>query len=122
MLRSRAAFFFCLALILSFKGHVLLVAQEPSADQVMGLQGEYTDKADPDTPISFYVQQGKLVMESERHVPVELKPSSAVEFSIPGPKESKIRFTLDANGKATSVVFSRYRLRANRRAGASRLS
>ena len=41
-------------------------------DASAGLSGEYTDTADPDTPISFYVENGKLVVESERMVPTAL--------------------------------------------------
>ncbi len=109
MLRVRAAFLcFCLVLLFLFTSFALpyrLVAQEPSAAQLQALEGEYTNKADPDTPVSLYVQQGKLVFESARRVPVELKASSAVEFTIPDAR-TKVRFSLDANGKATSVVLS----------------
>src|SRR5271157_4877601 len=52
---------------------------EPSADQLVALSGEYTNPHEPDTPISFYVQDGKLIVESERNVPTELKPISAAE-------------------------------------------
>jgi hypothetical protein len=45
------------------------------------MSGEYTDPTDPDTPLSFYVKDGKLVVESERRVPTELKPVSATEFA-----------------------------------------
>jgi hypothetical protein len=40
------------------------------APQLEALSGEYTDaRAEPDTPLSFYIQDGKLVVESERNVP-----------------------------------------------------
>ena len=32
-----------------------------------------TKPAEPDTPLSFYVEGGKLMVESERGVPTELK-------------------------------------------------
>jgi putative CocE/NonD family hydrolase len=69
------------------------------------LAGEYTDPADPATPFSFYMQEGKLVVESDRQVPTELTAISSTEYGQP---ESKItfRFTLDANGRATAVVQS----------------
>ncbi len=107
MLRLRAALLFpCLILLFgSFTRPNRLAAQEPSAAQLQALEGEYTNKADPDTPVSLYVQQGKLIFESARRVPAELKASSAVEFTIPDAR-TKVRFSLDANGKATSVVLS----------------
>ena len=40
--------------------------------QLDALSGEYTNPDDPDTPLSFYVQNGKLIVESERQVPTEL--------------------------------------------------
>jgi uncharacterized protein len=110
LLRFRAAFFFCCCLALSFTSvfvasSPLLVAQEPSTAQLQALEGEYTNPADPDTPLSFYLQGGKLVYENERRVPAELKSSSAVEFAIPDAKAT-LRFSLDASGKATHVVLS----------------
>jgi putative CocE/NonD family hydrolase len=68
------------------------------------LSGEYTNPLEPDTPLSFYVQNGKLVVESERMVPTELKAISATEFRLPGDKDSTLRFTLDASGKGATVV------------------
>ena len=64
--------------------------------------GEYTDSYEPDTPLSFYVQNGKLTFESERIVPTELKPASATSFSIPDTKIT-VRFTVDDAGHADSV-------------------
>ena len=43
--------------------------------------------AEPDTPLSFYVQNGKLDVESERSVPTELKQTSPTQFAI---SETKI--------------------------------
>jgi hypothetical protein len=73
--------------------------------QLEALAGEYTDQNEPDTPVSFYVQDGKLVFESERNVPADLKPVSALEFSLHGAKFT-LRFALDADGHGSSVVFS----------------
>ena len=79
-------------------------AQTASADanavalaphQLGVLAGEYTDPKEPDTPLSFYVADGKLVVESERGLPVELTALSAVEFSLPDAK-NRYRFTLGA--------------------------
>jgi hypothetical protein len=76
-----------------------------SPAQLEGLAGEYTDPHEPDTPLSFYVQDGRLIVESERNVPTELKPVSAAEFSWPGAKFT-LRFILDAAGRGGSVIFS----------------
>src|SRR5579859_7965642 len=69
------------------------------------LAGEYNETAEPDTPLSFYAEGGKLMVESERGVPTELKSISAVEFSFPG-SNATVRFTLDAAGHASSALFS----------------
>jgi putative CocE/NonD family hydrolase len=76
-----------------------------SPAQLEGLAGEYTDPHEPDTPLSFYVQDGRLIVESERNVPTELKPVSAAGFSWPGAKFT-LRFILDAAGRGGSVIFS----------------
>jgi hypothetical protein len=91
----------CLALLPS----ALSVAQAVTPAQLEALSGEYTDSIEPDTPLSFYVRDGKLVVETERNVPVELKPNSAVEFS-PAESKSTYRFTVDAAGRAVTVVHS----------------
>jgi putative CocE/NonD family hydrolase len=77
----------------------------PAATQLEALSGEYTDAVEPDTPLSFYAQNGKLLYESERSVPAELKPNSALEFSRSGSKET-FRFTLDAAGVGDTLVVS----------------
>ncbi len=76
-----------------------------SPAQLEGLAGEYTDPHEPDTPLSFYVQDGKLIVESERNVPTELKPVSAAEFSWPDAKFT-LRFILDAADRGDTVIFS----------------
>jgi putative CocE/NonD family hydrolase len=78
----------------------------PSA-QLEVLTGEYTDAIEPDTPLSFYVQDGKLMEESERMVPTELTRISATEFRRPnrmGDKDTALKFTLDAAGHGESVT------------------
>jgi putative CocE/NonD family hydrolase len=77
----------------------------PDTGQLEAMSGEYTDATDPDSPISFYVKDGKLTMESERRVPTELKAVSATEFGIPDSKAT-FKFTLDATGHGASVVIS----------------
>ena len=76
-----------------------------SPAQLEALAGEYTDPHEPDTPLSFYVQNGKLIVESERNVPTELKPISATEFVSSDPKNIS-RFTLDNAGHGFSLVHS----------------
>lgn len=82
---------------------VAAAAQQSAAPQFEKLSGEYTNPDAPDTPLSFYVQNGNLVFESERDVPTELKTASATEFDIPESK-AKFRFTADAAGKGATVV------------------
>ncbi len=98
--RRAAQFNLCLAL--------LFVAPLQSAAQTTSLEalaGEYINPSEPDTPLSFYVANGKLTFESERFVPTELKQISATEFGWPG-APFKVRFTLDEAGRAASFVFS----------------
>ena len=90
----------CLALLVPSRG----IAQTASAS-LESLSGEYTNPVEPDTPTSFYVKDGKLVMESERRVPTELKTISPTEFGIPDVKFT-LRFTLDAAGRGASFVYS----------------
>jgi putative CocE/NonD family hydrolase len=80
-------------------------ATAPTTAQLEAFAGEYTDPNEPDTPVSFYVQDGKLIYESERNVPTGLKPIAVLEFSLPGAKFT-LRFTLDATGHGNSVAFS----------------
>jgi putative CocE/NonD family hydrolase len=76
-----------------------------ASHQLEALAGEYTDPNDPDTPLSFSVENGKLVVESERDVPAVLTAISTAEFSLPNVKKS-FRFTLDAAGHGVSISFS----------------
>jgi hypothetical protein len=91
------------------RGSAATAAQDqpaaPATAQLDALSGEYTDPGEPDSPISFYVKDGKLLTETERTIPTELKPISATEFSIPDAKVT-IKFTLDATGHGASVVIS----------------
>jgi putative CocE/NonD family hydrolase len=80
-------------------------ASAPAPSPLEALAGEYADPIEPDTPLSFYVQNGKLVAESERMVPTEMRTISAVEFGIPDSKNT-FRFTVDAAGRGADVVFS----------------
>ncbi len=117
MLQHRAApAVLCLALLVSIPAPATaskLAAQSagssqvstPTAAQLDALSGEYTDPVEPDTPMSFYVKDGKLIVESERRVPTELTGISASEFAIPDSKIT-LRFTLDTTGHGARVVVS----------------
>jgi hypothetical protein len=98
----------CLALLPSAPGLAWPAPQathETAAVALQALSGEYTDPVEPDTPLSFYVQDGKFIVESERRVPTDLKPVSSTEFGVPDSKVT-LRFTLDASGRGASVVAS----------------
>ena len=75
------------------------------ASQLEALAGGYTDAAEPDTQLSFYVQDGKLEYENERRVPVELKLVSNLYFAIPE-TQAAFRFSLDSTGQGTSVLLT----------------
>jgi putative CocE/NonD family hydrolase len=81
-----------------------VVAQSAAQPPFDALSGEYTNPIEPDTPLSFYVENGKLLVESERRVPTELKPTSATEFRLADDKDTTLRFTLDASGHGATVA------------------
>jgi len=71
------------ALALAFAGNFALHAQVAPgvpANPLDAVAGEYTDAEEPDTPLSFYVRDGRLYVESERQVPAALTEISATEF------------------------------------------
>ena len=111
MIRSRVAFpALCCAVLLSvpaltWSAPQAAQAAAPAAAQLEAFSGEYTNPGEPDTPISFYAQDGKLVVESERGVPTELTPGVALEFIVPDSKNN-FRFSLDSSGRAAEVVHS----------------
>ena len=82
-------------------------AQSPAvaSTPLEAFAGEYTDAAEPDTPQDFYVQDGKLYIESDRRVPTELTLTSPLVFGVKGDRYD-LRFTLDATGKPESVVWT----------------
>ncbi|HEY3626298.1 MAG TPA: CocE/NonD family hydrolase [Terracidiphilus sp.] len=90
--------------------------QAPSAASLENLTGEYTDPYEPDTPISFYVQNGKLEMESERNVPLELKPTSATQFTVADSRMT-VHFMMDDSGRPESVTLSEEPQSVYRRSG-----
>ena len=109
----------CLALVPVFivlAPAAVLASQEPTGAQPQSLTGEYTNPHDRDTPLSFYVREGKLVVESDRLIPTELTANSATEFGQPGSKTT-LRFTLDDSGKGATVVVSNESDAVYRRSG-----
>src|SRR5271156_2555743 len=69
--------------------------------QLQALSGEYTSAEEPDQPVSFYLRDGRLFTESERHFPSALTPVSATEFAD---ADDRYRFALDASGRPSAVT------------------
>jgi uncharacterized protein len=69
------------------------------------LSGAYASSDEPDVPLSIYAHNGKLVIEAENSVPLELTQISDLEFKFPGPKATA-RFTVDSTGQAVSLTLS----------------
>ncbi len=78
MFRTRAAAALSLAFLAAFSIARSAGQQAPAPDA--SLPGEYVSAADPDNALDFYIENGRLVVESERYVPAELKAVSATEF------------------------------------------
>jgi hypothetical protein len=60
---------------------------------------------EPGGGFDFYLQDGKLTVESARLVPTALIPITAVLFSVPG-TNSSVTFILSASGQGASVTLS----------------
>lgn len=73
--------------------------------QLSLLEGEYTSATEPDVPVSFYVENGKLITESAQSVPETMKAVSALEFEL-GESDVAVRFTVNAAGRGATAVFS----------------
>ena len=83
-----------------------LLQAAPPATSIAPLQalaGEYTDAVEPDTPLSFSVENGKLILESERQVPTQLLQAGALEFTVEEGKTT-YRFNLDGAGRAQTLA------------------
>jgi putative CocE/NonD family hydrolase len=100
---------FIVLLLVSYRQFQPAFAQtssfQPTAAQLDALAGEYTNPSEPDTPLSFYAKDGKLLIESERLVPQELQPKSVTELSLPEDKVT-FAFSTDASAHATTVTES----------------
>ena len=93
------------ALLLVASWSTVLHGQAADATKLEKLSGAYARSEEPDVPVDTYVRNGKLVIEAENAVPVELSQVSDIEFAFPGPKAT-VRFSLDASGQAQSLTFS----------------
>ena len=103
MIRVRCAVVVvCVGFVLSYAYGPGAIAAAQTDAKLAALAGEYTDPNEPDTPYSIYAQDGKLVIESERMVPMELKPVSEVEFEAPAFRTT-LQFKLDAAGHGESL-------------------
>ena len=108
---SRCAAPACLSAALLFLStcvpvlHAQPNGQSADTSKLEKLSGAYASSEEPDVPVDAYVQNGKLVVEMENAVPVELTATSDVEFSFPGPKATA-RFSVDEQGRGMTLVFS----------------
>ena len=85
--------------------HAQANGQSTDTSKLEKLSGAYASSEEPDVPVDAYVENGKLVVEMENAVPMELTAISDVEFSFPGPKATA-RFTVDDQGRGVSLIFS----------------
>jgi uncharacterized protein len=84
----------------------LHAAQADAPSQAPALMaGEYTDPAEPDTPLDVYMQGGKLFVESERFYPTELSVESGTRYRLAGSHDTLL-FTLDNAGRGSTLVSS----------------
>ena len=80
-------------------------AQPSAAPKLQALAGEYADPVEGGEGYSFFVQDGRLTIESPRVAPSELVPVSGNVFNIPA-FDTTVTFALDSSGHAISVTVS----------------
>jgi uncharacterized protein len=108
---SRRTLFAALCLVLLFTVPAFAAPLPPpaashavsTADPLDALSGEYTQAAEPDSPLSFYADNGKLFVESERFVPTELKQIDDTTFGLPDSKVT-YTFTVDAGTPIVTIA------------------
>ena len=106
MVKLRTVLFgFTLFTACCFAWPALPAAQKAPSVQLENFAGVYTDPAEPESTISFYAQDGRLMGESDRWVPTELKPAGAMVFTIDS-TNTAVTFTLDSTGRGATVSFS----------------
>ena len=95
---------FCLVFFgiapLAHSGARLAAEQEPVP--AAAVPGEYKDVSDQDNLLTLYVQNGKLMMESDRMVPAALKTISPTEFAFER-GNLKLTFADDAGGETLTI-------------------
>ncbi|HEX8711708.1 MAG TPA: CocE/NonD family hydrolase [Terracidiphilus sp.] len=105
MRSRRATFFIAFIALLASAPIAARLRVDDAAGSLEALSGEYADPVDPDTPLSFYPQDGKLMVESARLIPTPLEAISAMKFGVSG-SGITLSFTLDSGGQAEDVIFS----------------
>jgi putative CocE/NonD family hydrolase len=85
--------------------HAQAAGQATDTSKLEKLSGSYASSFEPDVPLSLYPRNGKLAIEAENSVPMDLTQISDVEFAFPGPKVT-VRFNVDGTGQATGLTFS----------------
>ena len=103
MIPHRLLFLPLLLSLLSFPSS--FVAQGPEAIPLDAFAGEYTVSGEPGNAVNFYVRDSKLIFESDRFVPTELRRISATAFGF-GHDDDRMTFSLNASDRATSVSIS----------------
>ena len=100
---------FCLvvfgAVLLAYGGPCQTGGETSNQETVpaAAVAGEYRDAADPDNFLTLYVQNGKLVMESDRMVPTELKTISSTEFA---PQRGRLKFQFTSESGVETLTIS----------------
>jgi len=97
---SRSAFFF----VLLYPTYTF-AAQAPTSTPLDAFAGEYMVHGKHGNAFSFYVQDGKLTIESDQLMPTELEQVAATVFSFAHGGQ-RVEFTLDASGRAASFAFA----------------
>jgi uncharacterized protein len=82
----------------------LQAAAPAPANPLVAFSGEYTSPVEPDTEYDIYVQDGNLMIESERFIPTPLNMLASGVFEISGTK-TMLQFALDSAGRGTGLVF-----------------
>jgi len=96
----------CCVLSVAFLFPSPFAAQAPAPASLDVFAGEYALAGEPDNAFSFYVNDdGKLIFESDRRVPTELRPVSATVFAF-GRGDGRVTFSLGAAGQPSSVSLS----------------
>jgi len=91
-------------ILISSLARPVLAQNSPSSAQLDAISGEYTNAADPESPLSFYAKDGKLYTESEREIPTALKAESPTEFSLPDNSHTVYRFTPASTGNTLTIT------------------